>query len=137
MPDTIRFLLNGRTTRDYASNLVARFRIRTASVDAPLNSLSGGNVQRTVLARELSDDLKILIVANPCFGLDFSATSEMRAALMAARNRGAAILLISEDLDEILELSDRVMVMSNGAFNYDSPRAQVDFTALGAAMAGA
>jgi general nucleoside transport system ATP-binding protein len=132
-----RFLLNSRTMRDYASNLVARFRIKAASVDAPLNSLSGGNVQRTVLARELSDDLRILIVANPCFGLDFSATAEMRAALMAARNRGAAILLISEDLDEILELSDRVMVMSNGVFNYDSPRAQVDFTALGAAMAGA
>ena len=132
-----RFLLNRRTMRDFASSLVARFRIKAASVDAPLTSLSGGNVQRTVLARELADDLKILIVANPCFGLDFSVTAEMRAALIAARNRGAAILLISEDLDEVLELSDRVVVMSNGAFNYDSSRAQVDLTALGAAMAGA
>ena len=131
------FLLNSRTMRNYASSMVARFRIKAASVDAPLNSLSGGNVQRTVLARELSDDLKILIVANPCFGLDFSVTAEIRAVLMAARNRGAAILLISEDLDEVLELSDRVVVMSNGAFNYDTPRARVDFTALGAAMAGA
>ena len=132
-----RFLLNGRAMRDFASDMVSRFRIKTASVDAPLRSLSGGNVQRTVLARELSDDLKILVVANPCFGLDFSVTAEIRAALVAARNRGAAILLISEDLDEILELSDRVAVMSNGAFNYDTPRAQVDFIALGVAMAGA
>ena len=132
-----RFLLNGRAMRDYASNMIRRYRVKTASVDAPLKSLSGGNVQRTVLARELSDELKILVIANPCFGLDFSVTSEIREALVAARNRGAAILLISEDLDEILEFSDRVVVMSGGKFNYEIPRAQVDFGTLGAAMAGA
>jgi general nucleoside transport system ATP-binding protein len=131
-----RFLLNARAMRRYAASLVHRFRIKTVSIDAPLSALSGGNVQRTVLARELGDDLQILVVANPCFGLDFSATAEIRAAIMAVRNRGAAILLLSEDLDEILELSDRVVVMSNGAFNYASTREAVDLTALGAAMAG-
>ena len=60
--------------------------------------LSGGNVQRTVLARELSDAVEVLLVANPCFGLDIAATTEIRSQIMAMRNQGAAVLLVSEDL---------------------------------------
>ncbi len=71
-------------------------------------------MQRAVLARELSGDVDVLIVANPCFGLDFASVAEIRAQIMEQRNRGAAVLLVSEDLDEILELSDRVAVMSGG-----------------------
>lgn len=73
-----------------------------------------GDVQRAVLARELSGDVDVLIVANPCFGLDFSSIAEIRAQIVDKRNRGAAVLLISEDLDEILALSDRIAVMSEG-----------------------
>ena len=76
--------------------------------------LSGGNVQRCVLARELDGDVKLLIVANPCFGLDVKAVAETRARIMAARNAGTAVLLMSEDLDEILELADRIVVMHDG-----------------------
>ncbi len=72
-------------------------------------ALSGGNVQRAVLARELGGEVEVLIAANPCFGLDFAAVAQIHAEIMAARNRGAAVLLVSEDLDELLELSDRLV----------------------------
>ena len=72
--------------------------------DASAEVLSGGNVQRMVLARELSGPVEVLIAANPCFGLDVASTAEIRAQIMEVRNRGAAVLLVSEDLDELFEL---------------------------------
>jgi simple sugar transport system ATP-binding protein len=84
-----------------AKELIGRYGIKTASKDAPVATLSGGNVQRTVLARELSEAVDLLIVANPCFGLDFAAVAEIRSQIMRARNNGAAVLLVSEDLDEL------------------------------------
>jgi ABC-type nitrate/sulfonate/bicarbonate transport system ATPase subunit len=98
--------------RRKAEELIAKYRVKTTSPDSPIESLSGGNVQRAVLARELSGDVDVLIVANPCFGLDFASVAEIRSQIMEQRNRGAAVLLVSEDLDEILELADRVAVMS-------------------------
>ena len=71
-------------------------------------------MQRAVLARELGGEVDVLIAANPCFGLDFAAVAEIHAEIMAARNRGAAVLLVSEDLDELLELADRIVVMFDG-----------------------
>ena len=70
-----------------------------------------------MLARELANEVDVLVVANPCFGLDFGAVAEIRKKIMEARNNGAAILLVSEDLDEILELSDRFYVISRNASN--------------------
>ncbi len=90
------------------------------AADAPIATLSGGNVQRAVLARELDGDVDLLVVANPCFGLDVKAVSEIRARIMAARNAGAAVLLVSEDLDEILELADRILVMRDGRIVHET-----------------
>ena len=73
---------------------------------------------------------------NPCFGLDFASVSEIRSQIMEQRNKGAAVLLISEDLDEILELSDRVAVMSEGSINYVAPISETDRTTIGKHMAG-
>ena len=95
-------------------------------MDSPIATLSGGNVQRAVLARELTGEVDLLVVANPCFGLDFSAVAEIRSRIVAARNAGAAVLLISEDLDEILELSDRILVMSEGRIVYETPGESAD-----------
>jgi general nucleoside transport system ATP-binding protein len=119
-----------------ARNLIARYRIRPPDPDARMATLSGGNVQRTVLARELSGDVEVLVAANPCFGLDFAATLEIRTQIVDVRNRGAAVLLVSEDLDELLELSDRVVVMFNGAFVHECPAAGADPVAIGGYMAG-
>lgn len=122
--------------RKKAEELIARYRVKTTSPDAPIETLSGGNVQRAVLARELSGDVDVLIVANPCFGLDFASVSEIRSQIMEQRNRGAAVLLVSEDLDEILELADRVAVMSGGTITYVARIEDTDRNTIGQHMAG-
>ncbi len=115
---------------------VASYRIKTSSVDAPMSSLSGGNVQRAVLARELQGTPRVLVVANPCFGLDFAAVAEIRTRLLEARNAGVAVLLVSADLDEIFALATRILVMSGGAIVYETPIADADVGVIGKHMAG-
>jgi len=122
--------------RARARELIEAYRVKTPSTEELIENLSGGNVQRAVLARELSGAVDVLIVANPCFGLDFASVAEIRAQIMEQRNRGAAVLLVSEDLDEILELADRIAVMSSGKIDYVVPAAEADRTAIGRAMAG-
>jgi ABC-type uncharacterized transport system ATPase subunit len=124
------------TIKSFASDLVSQFKVKTASLASPIQSLSGGNVQRAVLARELTGKVDVLIVSNPCFGLDFSAVAEIRARIMKARNSGAAVLLVSEDLDELLELSDRIFVMADGALVYETPIASANVHTIGEHMAG-
>jgi simple sugar transport system ATP-binding protein len=130
------FFLNRRSVRRQALDLIRRYRVKTPGPDEPIRNLSGGNVQRAVLARELSGGVEVLIAANPCFGLDFAAASEIRAQVMEARNRGAAVLLISEDLDEVFELSDRIVVMFHGSFVYETPADEADVAVIGWHMAG-
>jgi simple sugar transport system ATP-binding protein len=122
--------------RQRARELIAAYRVKTPSTEEFMENLSGGNVQRAVLARELSSEGDLLIVANPCFGLDFAAVAEIRARIVQARNRGAAVLLVSEDLDEILQLSDRIVVMFDGKLALQVPAASADVGAIGRAMAG-
>ena len=122
--------------RTKARELIARYRVKTPSPETEIANLSGGNIQRAVLARELAGDVDVLIVANPCFGLDFASVAEIRSQIMEQRNRGAAVLLVSEDLDEILELSDRVAVMSGGTINYVAPINGTDRNTIGKHMAG-
>jgi simple sugar transport system ATP-binding protein len=128
----LRHRLMVRTARD----LISRYGIRTPSPEAQVGTLSGGNVQRTVLARELGGEVDILIAANPCFGLDFAAVADIRSQLMAARNRGVAVLLVSEDLDELLELSDRILVMCNGRIVHETEVRAADLATIGQHMAG-
>ena len=123
-----------RILRRWAEELIARYRIRTPSPLARIDTLSGGNVQRTVLARELSGDVRLLILQNPCFGLDAAAAAEIRAQIAKARDRGVAVLLVSEDLDEVLELSDRIVVMSGGRIVHEVDRAHADRYELGRHM---
>jgi simple sugar transport system ATP-binding protein len=132
-----RIFLRRGALRSDARELIARFRIRTQGPDARLETLSGGNVQRTVLARELSADPAVLVVQNPCAGLDIAATAETRARLAAARDGGAAVLLVSEDLDELLELADRIVVMFEGRFVHETPRETADLPTIGHYMASA
>jgi ABC-type uncharacterized transport system ATPase subunit len=131
-----RFWLDRRRMTARGREMIDLFGIRTPSPDAPIGALSGGNVQRAVLARELDGDVEVLIVANPCFGLDVKAMAEIRARIVAARNAGTAVLLISEDLDEILELSDRIVVMCEGKIVHETPGAGADAHEIGRHMAG-
>jgi simple sugar transport system ATP-binding protein len=128
--------LNKSAFREDAKKKIARYKIKTRTPDTPIAALSGGNVQRAVLARELGGDVEVLIAANPCFGLDFAAVAQIHAEIMAARNRGAAVLLVSEDLDELLELSDRLVVMFHGRLVYEARASEADLTEIGRHMAG-
>jgi simple sugar transport system ATP-binding protein len=133
---TLGWWLSPGPMRTRARELIAAYRVKTPSTEEFMENLSGGNVQRAVLARELSSAVDVLIVANPCFGLDFASVAEIRSQIMEQRNRGAAVLLVSEDLDEILELADRIAVMSGGKIDYVVAAADADRTSIGRAMAG-
>ncbi|PYM92861.1 MAG: ABC transporter ATP-binding protein [Candidatus Rokuibacteriota bacterium] len=122
--------------RDQAERRIAEFKVQTQGPDAPISTLSGGNVQRAVLARELSEAVSVLIAANPVFGLDFAAVAEIHDRVVAARNAGAAVLLVSEDLDELLELSDRLAVIFGGRIVHETPAASADIAVIGPCMAG-
>ena len=128
--------LRGARLRERARAWIAEYGVKTRSERAAVRTLSGGNVQRAVLARELAGDAGLLLVSNPVFGLDFAAVAEIHERLMAARNRGAAVLLVSEDLDELLALADRIVVMSDGRIVHDVAAAQADRHELGAFMGG-
>ena len=93
-------------------------------------------MQRAVLARELSEEADLLLVSNPVFGLDFAAVAEIHGRLVAARNRGAAVLLVSEDLDELMHLSDRIVVMSGGRLVHACAAAGADRHDIGRHMGG-
>jgi general nucleoside transport system ATP-binding protein len=129
-------LVDRKAIEERARTLIDLFRIRCAGPQARVDTLSGGNVQRTVLARELSGDVRLLIAQNPCLGLDFAATGEIRSRILEARNRGAAVLLLSEDLDELLELADRIVVMLEGRFVFAIDRRQASATEIGRHMTG-
>jgi simple sugar transport system ATP-binding protein len=129
-------LVSGGALRRAARSLIGEYGIRTPGPDAAIASLSGGNVQRAVLARELNDDVALLIASNPCFGLDFAAVAEIRSRIMAARNAGTAVLLISADLDEIFALSDRIVVISDGRAVHETSIEDADLGVIGRHMAG-
>ena len=106
--------------RAQAERWIHAFSVKTEGPDATMATLSGGNVQRAVLARELSESVSVLIAANPVFGLDLRRSPRSRP-ILAARNAGAAVLLVSEDLDELLELSDRIAVIFDDASSTRPP----------------
>ncbi len=122
--------------RERARALIAAFGVKTRGEGAPIRTLSGGNVQRAVLARELSDDAELLLVSNPVFGLDFGAVAEVHGRLIAARNQGCAVLMVSEDLDELLHLADRIVVMSGGRLVFECDARGADRHELGRFMGG-
>ena len=119
-----------------AEKLVSDFGVRTPSIYVPVAQLSGGNLQKVVLARELSSDPKLIIVHNPTNGLDVGAIEYVHQTLIDFRKKGAAILLISTELEEILSISDRVTVLYEGELMGIIPRAEVEIEKLGLLMGG-
>jgi simple sugar transport system ATP-binding protein len=130
------WLLSPSAIQKSASALQQEYGIRAPSLGAPIGQLSGGNVQRAVLARELRGEVDVLIAANPCMGLDFAAVAEIHTRIRRARDAGAAVLLVSADLDEVLALSDRVLVMSEGKVVHETTPETADVTLMGRFMAG-
>lgn len=121
----------------FADRLIAEYEIMTPSRKVPLRLLSGGNIQRALLAREISCQPSVLIAAHPTSGLDVGATETIWQLLLEQRQRGVAVLLVSEDLEEILTLSDRMAVIFEGVIMGVLATAQADLEEIGLMMAGA
>ena len=130
------FMLDRGSARRHAGELAERFDIRGADLDAPVASLSGGNLQKVVLAREISANPRLLVAAQPTRGLDLGAAEATRRLLIEQRDAGRAVLVISEDLDELLQLSDRVAVIYEGRITGIFPAHRADEEEIGLLMAG-
>lgn len=122
--------------RTHASGLVAQFAVKTPSLDVPIKNLSGGNIQKLIMARELSRHPFFLVAAQPTRGVDIGATEYIHECLLEQRERGMAILLVSEDLDELRGLSDRIAVMYEGRVMGVVERGAASVEELGFMMAG-
>jgi simple sugar transport system ATP-binding protein len=120
----------------HAQELIEQFQIKARPTDKA-RSLSGGNMQKMILARVLSREPRVVIVPQPTRGLDVGATDYVRSQLLEQRARGAAVLLISEDLDEILALADRIAVIYEGEIAGVLPAGDADIERLGLMMSGA
>jgi simple sugar transport system ATP-binding protein len=124
------FIVGGFLAKRRLARLAAarrdRFQIEAADLDVPTAQLSGGNMQRVVLARELSQEFDLLIAHNPTAGLDIVGTGFVRKVIRDAASRGAAVILISDDLDEIVELTDRVVVLGRGCSQGVHQTAEID-----------
>ena len=129
-------LISLRQYKLQATEAMDRWRVRYDTVTQPAESLSGGNIQRLILSRELDSSLEVLVAAQPTRGLDFAATEFVRRSLRGLREAGAGVLLVSSDLDELFELSDRLLVMYGGRIvaRFGGP---YDRRAVGDAMTGA
>jgi simple sugar transport system ATP-binding protein len=125
-----------RDAEKQARESIARFAIRPDDPHVPVGSLSGGNAQKVLIARELTRSLRALVVAQPTRGIDLGAAVEVQRAIRRARDEGVAVLLISSDLDEIRTLSDRVAVMRGGRLVAEMPVAEASDARLGPLMIG-
>jgi len=129
-------LLSDREIRRRAARLVEEYDIRGGREELPIRLLSGGNLQRSILAREISEDPNVLLAASPTRGLDLAATDSVRRLLLEAAQGGLGILLISEDLDEVRALADTILVMFEGEIVGEVDPAEFDLEAIGLMMAG-
>ncbi len=124
------------TIRDYTRSRVSKFSIRVGDIEEEIAHLSGGNQQKVVVARELDRQPRFLLVNQPTRGIDIGATEFVRQQILAERDAGAAILLISADLEEIFALSDRILVMFEGRFMGEVPPDPMLIEQVGLMMAG-
>jgi simple sugar transport system ATP-binding protein len=129
-------LLRWRAIREQAGELVSEYRIQAPGTHTRARDLSGGNLQRLVLGREFAGNPRVLIAASPTRGLDVGAIETIHAYLRDAAAKGVGVLLISEDLDEILALADRVVVIYEGLLTGDFDPRTATVEEIGLAMAG-
>ena len=128
--------LSWRAARRFAGQIIADYDVKCPSPDARVRLLSGGNMQKLILGRALDGDPPVILANQPTRGLDVGAVAYVHEKLLAARARGAGVLLISEDLDELQALSDRIVVMFRGRLSDPSARGELTVAQLGERMAG-
>ncbi|ARA79241.1 ABC transporter ATP-binding protein [Pseudomonas ficuserectae] len=129
-------LIQRGKVRALADEIIRRFAVKTPDAQAAARSLSGGNLQKFILGREILQNPKLLIAAHPTWGVDVGAAAAIHRALIALRDAGAAILVISEDLDELFQISDRLAALSGGQLSDLIPTEQTSTVQIGGWMAG-
>jgi ABC-type uncharacterized transport system ATPase subunit len=129
------FLKAGKN-RSWSQDLISRFNVKTPELDTPVQQLSGGNQQKLLFAREVSHQPKLMVAVHPTQGLDVAAAAGVHNLLMELRSSGSGVLLISEDLDELLQLSDRILVIYNGSIIGEETHDNADRETIGLRMAG-
>ncbi|MBM46378.1 MAG: heme ABC transporter ATP-binding protein [Acidimicrobiaceae bacterium] len=135
-PFSIRGILRRDVIRSHAQDVVDEFDVRTPSISVPASSLSGGNKQKLIVGREFSDDIKLLIAAQPTRGIDIGAIEFIHRRILEQRDKGAAVLLVSAELDEILGLSDRIAVLYDGKIMDVVDAQEANREQIGLLMAG-
>jgi len=122
--------------RQLAVKLIENFRVKAPGPDAPARTLSGGNLQKFIVGREIDANPKLLIIAQPTWGVDVGAAAQIRGELLRLRNQGCALLVFSEELDELFELCDRLLVIADGRLSPSVPIAQATREQIGEWMSG-
>jgi simple sugar transport system ATP-binding protein len=128
--------LNVKALKAQAADIIAKYQVKAGGADAAARSLSGGNLQKFLVGREIDAAPTLLIVSQPTWGVDVGAAAQIRAALLALRDAGCAVLVVSEELDELLELSDRLHVMAEGRLSPALTREEANVSRIGAWMSG-
>ena len=129
--------INRKAERAFTAECITRFDVRTAGPQAEAGSLSGGNLQKFIMGREMMLNPSVLLVAQPTWGVDIGAASEIRQRLVAMRNAGAAIVVISEEIDELFEICDRLQVLHKGRLSPSHDVAATSVEQIGTYMIGA
>jgi general nucleoside transport system ATP-binding protein len=129
-------LINYPKTRNFTQKVITDFAVKTSGSSVPASSLSGGNLQKFIIGRELTQQPEILIVSQPTWGVDAGASQTIRQALRALAAQGAAVLIISQDLDELMEMSDRIGAICGGRLSLFYPTAEMTVEKVGLLMAG-
>lgn len=129
-------LMDVKSIKEHTATLMAQYDIRPPNPDLPARNFSGGNQQKIVIAREMFPNPKVLVVGQPTRGVDVGAIEFIHKQLIALRDEGCAIILVSVELDEVMSLSDRIIVMNDGHIVGELPHAEFDEKRIGLMMAG-
>lgn len=129
-------MIRGAALQHLAAGVIERFGVRAPGPRAAAGSLSGGNLQKYIIGREVTRSPRVLLVAQPTWGVDVGAAARIRAELVALRDAGCALLVISEELDELFEISDRIVVIAKGRLSPSVPRSQATRDQIGLWMSG-
>jgi simple sugar transport system ATP-binding protein len=131
-----RGLIREVPTRTFADKIIKTFDVRTTGASAEAGSLSGGNLQKFIVGREILQDPGVLVISQPTWGVDAGAASAIHQALLDLAAKGTAVLVISQDLDEIFAICDQVVVMAEGKMSAPRPMADVSVEEIGLLMGG-
>jgi len=128
--------INWSTTEQFTQQVIADFDVRTPGTHTPAGSLSGGNLQKFVVGREVSQQPEVLVINQPTWGVDAAAAASIRQKLLDLADNGAGVIVISQDLDELLEISDYFCALNEGTLSATYPTAELELDQIGLMMGG-